>query len=114
MADDLSKRRRAENEVTLQEHNQQRAALATQVLPSGQDDYPITVVCECSNEDCRRPVHIPMSEYLKACRHPLRFVLSPGHDQPDIEQVAAETDDYIVVEKYELPPSAEESRLQET
>lgn len=114
MADELSKRRRVENEVTFQAHNRRREQMVAQLVPAGEEDFPLTVVCECANEDCREKITVPLIDYRQVLRHPCRFILLPGHEQTDVEQIVREADDYVVVEKFEMPPPPQASQLRYT
>jgi hypothetical protein len=59
-----------------------------------------SVFCECAKADCTMHVEISLTEYVRVRRHAHRFIVVPGHEQPDIEQVVERHRDYWVVEKH--------------
>ena len=75
-----------ENIVKLEE----RLAGVSETLP---------VVCECARADCTTQLEISLSEYAKVRRHPNRFIVAPGHEDPSIEQVVEQHPGYVLVEK---------------
>jgi hypothetical protein len=58
-------------------------------------------VCECAHEDCGEVVSVDLAKY-EAIRGDARsFLLVPGHEIPDAEDVVEQGDGYIVVRKHE-------------
>ena len=90
------KERAGRNEAIFREVNENIAKLEER-LDSGSDSLP--VVCECDQADCAAQFEIPLVEYENVRRHPNRFILARGHEQPSIEQVIEQEDDYVIVEK---------------
>jgi len=60
---------------------------------------PVPFVCECTAPGCTELIPIPADEYRRV-RQSGRFLLKPGHDDPDVEHIVAEHDGYVVVEKF--------------
>ena len=58
------------------------------------------VVCECASEDCMHLLEVTPEQYEAVRAHPLRFIVTKGHELPEFERVVAEEDDYLVVEKH--------------
>ena len=56
-------------------------------------------ICECSNEACFEHVELRPAEYEAVRAHANRFVILPGHELRDIEDVVQRSDRYAVVEK---------------
>jgi hypothetical protein len=101
----LSKRRLIENELLLRRKNES-AKDALQKYYGDEHDVDNALLefyCECSNDDCEERVEITMNEYEKHHKRNDRFVVLLDHDLPEIEKVVVETDDYIVVQKFDLP-----------
>jgi hypothetical protein len=99
-----SQRQRAENEVVFRQHNNAVRDVAKAVLVNDNAvDVSLEFICECSNENCRDTVRVPISEYEKIRSNNREFVIAPGHEHTDIEKVI-HGDGYVVVEKFEEPP----------
>jgi hypothetical protein len=58
------------------------------------------VLCECGREDCDGMLTLTIAEYEEIHRQHDRFVVLPGHNTPDIENVVEERDNYLVVDKF--------------
>lgn len=102
-----SQRRRAENEVVFKEYNEQLQQQIASLLPTeNKASFPIGFLCECSDEACRARIELTAYEFerLRADSN-RRFMVKPGHDQADIEQVLEAHPDFVVVEKYFVPPT---------
>ncbi len=102
-----SQRRRAENEVVFKQRNDAIKDVAKDVLENDDKvDLSLQLTCECSNEECRDIVELPLREYEKARRSTRDFIIKPGHEHEDIEQVVYR-DGYLIVEKFEEPPATD-------
>jgi hypothetical protein len=55
--------------------------------------------CECARLDCNAAVELTLAEYEYVRAEPHRFVLVPGHELPEVEDVISCTERYAVVEK---------------
>lgn len=91
-----SKERAGHNEGLFREVNENIAKLEEQ-LNSGSDSLP--VICECSRADCAMQIEVGIAEYEAVRRHPHRFIVARGHEQPDLEKVVEEGHAYVIVEK---------------
>jgi hypothetical protein len=93
---DLRQGRYAENEAAFRRVNER--------IREYKERYdraePMRFVCECADGGCIQPVHISMDEYVAVRARPRRFIVAPGHDEPDLERVVERFDRYWVVEKY--------------
>ena len=56
-------------------------------------------VCECESTSCAETLTLTFDEYEAVRRDPGTFVVAPGHDVPDVEDVVRSTDRYLVVRK---------------
>jgi len=61
-------------------------------------DAPGPVICECSDQNCMDLLDLTPEEYeeVRAGGH---FVVATGHETPEIENVVARRDGYLVVDK---------------
>lgn len=58
-----------------------------------------TIACECADTTCTEMLEIETDKYLAVRADPRRFAVLPGHVYPDVEIVARELEQYVVVEK---------------
>lgn len=57
------------------------------------------VICECGNPGCVAQIRIARDAYERARTDARVFIVAPGHESLDIEDVIEEHDDYRVVRK---------------
>ena len=104
---DARLRRIAENESRFREINE-RLESDLRALPA--DGEPVAFVCECGHAECVESVPMTVAEYEHVREDPLLFVMLPGHEILDAEDVLARTDRYLVVRKKPATqPMVEES-----
>jgi hypothetical protein len=65
----------------------------------GEDEDVVRMRCECGRFDCTDFLDIRVSDYEWVRDDGRRFLLSLGHDMPQIEQIVRTRPRYIVVEK---------------
>jgi hypothetical protein len=95
-----------ENEALFREVNETVASAATARAVS----EPIVFLCECATGTCAESVPLYREEYEQVRAVPERFLVTPGHVQPEVERVVEEHRDYWVVEKFgEAADVAEET-----
>ena len=58
-------------------------------------------VCECADRGCLVWIEVSPEVYAAVRSHPRRFILSPGHEAPDVETIVDRGEGYVVVEKPE-------------
>lgn len=92
---DIQAQRLAQNETIFRRVNEHVRQAEERVS----HDFP-RFICECSNMDCDRRIVVPLGVYKETRRDPARFLIFPGHDLPDIENVIEEHDDFEIVEKF--------------
>jgi hypothetical protein len=59
----------------------------------------MTVVCECGDATCALQIDLPVSEYERIRSDSTLFVVRPGHEIEDVEEVVAEGDAHSIVRK---------------
>jgi hypothetical protein len=59
-------------------------------------------VCECGDETCFEKVNVPAEDYQQIRAHGDWFVITPGHEKPDIERIVRQNGEFVVVEKLAL------------
>jgi len=94
---DARERRLAENEVAFRAIND---AIEETASRHGADDHRYEFLCECSNADCTLRLQLTRSAYEDVRRRGDQFIVAPGHNLPEIEDVVSRSDDYWVVEKH--------------
>jgi hypothetical protein len=56
-------------------------------------------LCECGDLTCAARVRLPLGAYERIRAHPRRFLLRPGHEIADVEEVVDRGGRFVVVEK---------------
>ena len=56
-------------------------------------------VCECSDGGCGELIELSLTQYEDVRRDPSHFVIKPGHDIAEIENVVERFNEYVVIEK---------------
>jgi hypothetical protein len=98
MADDRHARM-ARNESRFRELNE---ALHSSVhAPAAIGGDRSGFVCECALPDCLEVVSVPLPRYEEIRSDSLLFVVAPGHEFPDAENVVDRTSGYVVVRKHD-------------
>lgn len=104
--DELSERRLAENEVIFRRANE---GVAEFLKDEGKSEKPVSFYCECSNPNCRERVRITAKQYTDWHQSVRHFIALKGHEIPAIEKIVRQEGDYAVLEKYDDPPSDQET-----
>ncbi len=60
---------------------------------------PYEFICECSTSGCFERLSLTVEEYERVRRDGTHFLLAPGHEDIEIEQVIGHRNGYVVVEK---------------
>ena len=58
-------------------------------------------VCECGDPDCVDIVRMTTMDYEAIRRDPRLFLVRPGHQAPDVEDVVRQEDVFLVVRKHD-------------
>jgi hypothetical protein len=91
----FSDERLAKNEALFRAVNERLDEVGDAIPWSKTTDY----LCECSAASCMEIIELTNDEYERARSRPTRFVLVPGHQEPDLERVVEENDGFLLVEK---------------
>ena len=87
--------RAARNEEVFRGVNEQIEDGAKQHAVSG----PLPFHCECGSASCLDTIEIPPTRYAAIVRERYHFVVIPGHEEPQIEQIVQTEPEFLVVEK---------------
>jgi hypothetical protein len=93
---DEREQRLARNETLFRSVNERIEEAAAS---GGVDQHTFEFFCECSNADCNLLLPMTVSEYEQVRADPKQFVVAPGHELPEIEDVITRTNRYQVVVK---------------
>jgi len=87
-------RKLARNQMLFREVNEQirRLSLSRRVAE-------LDLVCECSSDQCRERLVVPVEEYELIRGRSDRFLVAPGHEDLNSEQPIGEYHGYVVVSK---------------
>jgi hypothetical protein len=91
------------NEALFRQVNEEIRGLDDEL---GTRDGTLTVICECGDATCTERVKLTLAEYERVRSDSLLYVIAPGHDIPDIEQVVERAAGHEVVQK-QAGPAAE-------
>lgn len=91
------KRRIGENEGVFRSVNERIQPL---------DRNWMTILCECGRMACRDQLVILRDEYGTVRTDPTMFIVRPGHDVADTEEVVLKQDEFWIVRKHEGLPAA--------
>ena len=93
--DEDRQRRVAENESMSREANE----AIEKALWEAEEGSSTAFLCECARPDCHHVVQATLREYERVRAHPRRFMVHPGHEEPEAERIVDTQSDYLVVEK---------------
>jgi hypothetical protein len=85
----------ARNEALFREVNERIKDVNEEVPAALEADY----LCECGDAECTQPISMTPFEYEEVRRDPTHFAVLPGHVVPDVEQVVAHAERFVVVAK---------------
>ena len=89
-------RRLAQNETRFRALNERlRAGSGTW----GPGEGRLELVCECGDEDCAQSILLSPRDYEAVRGDEAQFVVVPGHERAEVEDVVAERDGWVVVRK---------------
>jgi hypothetical protein len=57
-------------------------------------------VCECGDMDCAAILRVDVQDYERVRSDPRRFLVKPGHEIPDLEDIVEQADGFVVVRKH--------------
>jgi hypothetical protein len=56
--------------------------------------------CECATLGCNMLVELSLAEYESVRANSRHFILAPGHERAEVEEVIRRTNEYVVVQKF--------------
>ena len=56
-------------------------------------------LCECGNATCTETIQMTVAEYEGVRADPTHFAVLPGHEIPDVEDVVARKERFLIVRK---------------
>jgi len=92
---DAREERFAKNQIIFRTVNEAIEQKAIEM--GGIDEYQF--ICECSAAACFDRISLTLREYEHIRRAGVRFVVTPGHENVEVELVVSTTDTYSIVEK---------------
>jgi len=95
---DRRTRRVAENEVLFGKVNEQIMGVRDALMP---EDGTVAVLCECGLPDCEERISVDVDDYVRVRDAPAWFAVLPDHVIPDLEDVVADHDGWVAIEKRE-------------
>jgi hypothetical protein len=94
--------RRAKNEALFRSLNERLKELDdrldTSVIGAPVGDRE-EFFCECGRLDCMARVELTRADYDAVREHAERFLVRPGHEDPEIDRVIETHDRFVVIEK---------------
>jgi len=99
---DDRKRRIGENEVLYRTVNERIEELNEAF---GQVTETMSVVCECGIGTCAEQIEISMADYERVRAESTHFIVIPGHEIADVEEVVEQRGTYDVVRKRDGGPA---------
>jgi len=96
---DADQERRARNEAIFREVNERIEELSKRSGIDEEDSLLPGFICECSDDSCTELIEVSYQRYEAVRENPRRFLVLPGHQDPDVERVVDESKNVFVVEK---------------
>ena len=86
--------RRARTEALFRDVNE-RIAESAERFDADSTDF----VCECGDPTCTHRIAVSLVEYETVRAEPTTFLVTPGHEQSDIEQVIDDRGRFRIIDK---------------
>lgn len=93
---DIREERAAQNELVFRTVNEQIVEISGRFASFLSD---IDVVCECANASCVGTIRLGASRFAEIRGAEADFIVLPGHERTDIEDVVERHEQYLVVRK---------------
>ncbi|HST14360.1 MAG TPA: hypothetical protein VLJ44_05860 [Gaiellaceae bacterium] len=90
-------RRKAANEAVFRNVNERIEALQHSFAVAERE--PLQMVCECDRLDCMERVPVSVDAYELIRSNPDHFIVSPGHEDLQVEDVISVASGYTIVRK---------------
>jgi hypothetical protein len=91
----LGDERAAKNEALFRQVNERVEALHEQLHSGGKAEF----VCECVDGTCTEQIALSLATYERVRSDPYLFLLAPGHEREDLEQVVERGEGFVIVRK---------------
>jgi hypothetical protein len=65
----------------------------------------MTVVCECGDGTCAQQIEIGVEDYERIRANPTYFIIVPGHEIADVEDIVEKHEAFHVVQKHAGDPA---------
>lgn len=92
---DARDKRVAKNEAVVRAVNRKIEQASEEI-----GDGDLEVLCECGRDGCHGAIAVTVADYDRVHGQRDRFLVLPGHETTDIENVVERTDRYVVVDKF--------------
>jgi hypothetical protein len=76
-----------------------------ELLVSKSENGQMEIICECGASNCTEQQPVSHSEYERVRVDPTLFLVVPGHEAPDVEDVVESFDHFDVVRKRDGSPA---------
>jgi hypothetical protein len=95
-----------EQRVTRNEELLRQVNLRIAELQDGSPDLTMEglmpLVCECAHTGCTISIEVDPATFEQVRERPLRFLVTPGHEDLDSESVVERREGYLIVEKHRI------------
>jgi hypothetical protein len=95
-------RRKAANEAVFRNVNERIKALQHSFAVAERE--PLQMICECDRLECTERVTVGVDAYELVRSRPDEFIISPGHEDTQVDEVIGTASGYTVVRKKEGDP----------
>jgi hypothetical protein len=92
-----TERRKAANEVVFRNVNERIKQLQHSFAVAERE--PLQMICECDRLDCMERVTVGVDAYELIRSHPDEFIVSPGHEDTQVDEVVSVSSGYTIVRK---------------
>jgi hypothetical protein len=90
------------NEALFREVNERIEELTGQLAIA---DRTLAIVCECGDAGCTQQLVVGLRLYERVRSRPDIFIIAPGHELPDVEDIVESGIGYAVVRKHAGVPA---------
>jgi len=119
VTESIADRHKAENEAIFRGLNQrvQKRIDAVNAIAAEEGERSVEVdadtllhfYCECADENCQSRVLVSLNVYNAIHKNKRNFIIRPGHEVAEIEDVTKKGQEYWVVTKHEAPPESSDT-----
>jgi hypothetical protein len=89
----------AANEALYRSVNEQLEGL-NQALTPAAGDGSMVIICECGDLQCAEQIKVTVDTYESVRADPTLFIIVPGHEIDDVEDIVAHRDGFDIVCKH--------------